>query len=66
MRLTAAWLYGWVLIVLMAAGMAITLRNAARFRHRTETAPVAWVRSAAIGAIRGGAYTVGRVTLSLA
>jgi drug/metabolite transporter (DMT)-like permease len=65
-RLTAPWLYGWVLIVLMAAGMAISIRIAARFRRRPDVAPVTWTRGAAIGVISWGAYLLVLVALYLA
>jgi drug/metabolite transporter (DMT)-like permease len=65
-RLTAPWLYGWVLIVLMAAGMAISIRLAGRFRRRPQAASVGWRRSAAIGVISWGAYLLVLVALDLA
>jgi len=65
-RLTAPWLYGWVLIVLMAAGMAISIRIGARFRERKDAGAVSWGRSAAIGVISWGAYLLVLLALYLA
>lgn len=62
-RLTTPWLYGWILIVLMATGMAITIR----FRTRTASADmVSWRRGAAIGVISWGAYLLVLLALYLA
>ena len=62
-RLTTPWLYGWILIVLMATGMAITIR----FRTRTACADmVSWRRGAAIGVISWGAYLLVLLALYLA
>jgi drug/metabolite transporter (DMT)-like permease len=66
-RLTAPWLYGWVLIVLMALGMFITIRIAARWRGpRPDRGSVSWRRGALIGAIMWAAYLLVLVALSLA
>jgi drug/metabolite transporter (DMT)-like permease len=66
-RLTEPWLYGWILLVLMAAGMAVTVPLAARFR-RTVDQPgvVSWRMGAAIGLISWTAYLLVLVALSLA
>jgi len=66
-RLTTPWLYGWFLIVLMAAGMAVTLRIASRFGFKRDPAKaVAWRMAAAIGVISWGAYLLVLVALYLA
>jgi drug/metabolite transporter (DMT)-like permease len=66
-RLTTPWLYGWFLIVLMAAGMAVTLWIAARLGHRRDPAKaVAWTMAATIGVISWGAYLLVLVALYLA
>lgn len=65
-RLTAPWLYGWILIVLMATGMAVSIRVAARFRRRETIQPVTWRRGAAIGLISWGAYLLVLAALNLA
>lgn len=66
-RLTTPWFYGWVLIVLMATGMAISIRVAARFRSAGATTHgVSWRRGAAIGMISWGAYLLVLLALDLA
>ena len=66
-RLTAPWFYGWVLIVLMATGMAISIRVGARLRPSREPAEtVSWRRAAAIGMISWGAYLLVLLALDLA
>jgi drug/metabolite transporter (DMT)-like permease len=66
-RLTTPWLYGWFLIVLMAAGMAVTLWIAARLGYRRDPAKaVPWRMAAAIGVISWGAYLLVLVALNLA
>jgi uncharacterized membrane protein len=62
-RLSTPWLYGWILIVLMAAGMAISIR----FRARGSSAQaISWRRGAAIGVISWGAYLLVLLALYLA
>jgi len=66
-RLTEPWFYGWILIVLMATGMAVSIRVGARFRSRPAGAQVvSWRRGAAIGVISWGAYLLVLLALDLA
>src|SRR5579864_2914975 len=66
-RLTEPWFYGWILIVLMATGMAVSIRIGARFRTRPAGAQVvSWRRGAAIGVISWGAYLLVLLALDLA
>ena len=66
-RLTAPWFYGWVLIVLMATGMAISIRFGARFRTRPQDAgAISWRQGALIGVISWGAYLLVLAALYLA
>jgi drug/metabolite transporter (DMT)-like permease len=66
-RLTEPWLYGWILLVLMAAGMAVTVPIGARLRPRPDQpAAVSWRLGAAIGLISWTAYLLVLVALSLA
>ena len=66
-RLTAPWLYGWLLIVFMAVGMTITIRLApASVRQRLATATVSWRLALAIGVIMWSAYLLVLVALNLA
>ena len=66
-RLTAPWFYGWILIVLMATGMAISIRFGARFRTRRQDAgAISWRQGALIGVISWGAYLLVLAALYLA
>jgi drug/metabolite transporter (DMT)-like permease len=66
-RLTAPWFYGWILIILMAAGMAVSIRIGARVRAGAGAAEtVSWRRAAAIGMISWGAYLLVLLALDLA
>ena len=67
-RLTTPWLYGWILIVLMAVGMFVTIRvsEAMRGRRRRDAANVSWRLAAGIGVIMWTAYLLVLLALSLA
>ena len=66
-RLTAPWLYGWILIVFMAAGMFVTIRIGERRRRvRPTGAAVPWRTATAIGVIMWSAYLLVLLALSLA
>lgn len=66
-RLTTPWLYGWLLIVLMAAGMTVTIRFApAPVKERLRSASVSWRLALAIGLIMWSAYLLVLVALALA
>lgn len=67
-RLTEPWLYGWILLVLMAVGMAVTVPIGARLRSTAERpqAGVSWRLGAMIGLISWTAYLLVLVALSLA
>ncbi len=66
-RLTAPWFYGWILIVLMSAGMFATIRLSERFRGpRPDAGGVGWPMAAGIGVIMWSAYLLVLVALSLA
>jgi drug/metabolite transporter (DMT)-like permease len=66
-QLMAPWVYGWVLIVLMAAGMFVTIRVSERWRGATRLkAGVSWRMAAAIGVIMWSAYLLVLLALSLA
>lgn len=66
-RLTAPWLYGWILIVLMAVGMFVTIRVSEAMRGRPrDAARVSWRLAAGIGVIMWTAYLLVLLALSLA
>ena len=72
-RLSTPWLYGWLLIVLLAAGLLITRYLEARLaRRRTgrldtpEPAPVRWPQAAVIGIFMWGGYLLVLAALSIA
>lgn len=68
-RLAAPWLYGWLLVVLLAIGLVVAQRIAARFRSTTAQAvpgPITWRQAAVIGAFMWVAYLLVLVALSIA
>ena len=65
-RDTTPWLYGWLLILLMAGGMAITIWVAGRLGLRRPAGKVSWRMATAIGTIMWGAYLMVLLALYLA
>src|SRR5438270_10732146 len=65
-RGTTPWLYGWLLILLIAAGVTVTIWVAGRLRIRRPAGTVTWRRANAIGAIMWDAYLMVLVALYLA
>jgi drug/metabolite transporter (DMT)-like permease len=65
-RYAAPWFYGWLLIVVMAAGMTLTLGVAGRFGNRRPAGSISWRMAAAIGVIMWSAYLLVLLALSLA
>jgi multidrug transporter EmrE-like cation transporter len=66
-RLMEPWLYGWMLLVLMAAGMAVTVPLRWRFTPRADRMEVvSWRLGTAIGLISWTAYLLVLLALSLA
>ena len=65
-RLTEPWFYGWMLLVLMAVGMAVTVPLGARWRRASTSVTVSWRLGAGIGLISWTAYLLVLVALSLA
>lgn len=67
-RLTEPWLYGWLLVTLMAIGMAISVRVVARLRHDPRRLPpeITWRRSAVIGVVMWAGYLLVLIALSIA
>ena len=67
-RLTEPWLYGWLLVTMMAIGMAISVPIAARIRHepRRTTAVITWRQSAVIGVVMWAGYLLVLIALSIA
>jgi len=61
-RLTEPWLYGWLLVTLIAIGMTISVRVAGRRRG----AVVSWRQSAVIGVFMWGGYFLVLLALSIA
>ena len=66
-RLAAPWLYGWLLVVLLAIGLVLAQRIAARFRS-SPAMPVliTWRQAAVIGAFMWVGYLLVLVALSIA
>ncbi|HXC75548.1 MAG TPA: EamA family transporter [Candidatus Acidoferrum sp.] len=72
-RLSPPWLYGWLLIVLLAVGLLITgyletrlARRRSRPPDHPEPAPVRWRQAAVIGIFMWGAYLMVLAALSIA
>ena len=67
-RLAAPWLYGWLLVVLLAIGLVVAQRVRAGFGDRTVDArpPIAWGQAAVIGIFMWVAYLLVLAALSIA
>jgi len=65
-RDTAPWFYGWLLILIMAGGMAITIPIAARLGLRRPTGSMPWRLASGVAVIMWGAYLLVLLALSLA
>lgn len=66
-RLAAPWLYGWLLVMLIAAGLVAARWVSARFaRPPAAPPPMSWRQGTVIGAIMWGAYLLVLVALSIA
>ena len=79
-RLTAPWLYGWLLVTLLAIGLAVSMWLRAKVaphadapsssRDKKSDDPqlgqIAWRRAAVIGAFMWGAYLLVLIALSIA
>ena len=68
-RLTTPWLYGWLLVTLIGAGLVISLEVRKRLRTAEAVEPGAvepgWGRAALIGVLMWGAYLLVLWALSL-
>jgi drug/metabolite transporter (DMT)-like permease len=68
-RLAAPWLYGWLLLVLLAGGLAIAVwaaRDRAGDSVRALPPPIAWRQAAVIGLLIWGGYLLVLLALSIA
>jgi drug/metabolite transporter (DMT)-like permease len=69
-RLAAPWLYGWLLVSLLAIGVSVSiwLRSNWRREHivRNASGPIAWRRAAVIGLFMWSGYLLVLVALSFA
>jgi drug/metabolite transporter (DMT)-like permease len=67
-RLAAPWLYGWLLVTLLATGLVVARSLAARFGNREplRADPISWRRATVIGAFTWGAYLLVLAALSIA
>ena len=67
-RLTEPWIYGWLLVTLMAIGMSISVRVEARIRGlpRPVAPPISWRQGAVIGVFMWVAYLLVLIALSIA
>ena len=69
-RLSTPWLYGWLLIALLAIGLVIMEWVTSRLRHETiaepEAPPVRWPQATLIGIFMWGGYLLVLAALSIA
>jgi drug/metabolite transporter (DMT)-like permease len=72
-RLSTPWLYGWLLITLLAVGLAISMWVGGKIAQRrnstpatVEIPPVTWRQGALIGVFMWGGYLLILVALSIA
>jgi len=76
-RLSTPWLYGWLLVALLACALAISMWVSAKVGARRQSTPVAtapatdlppvtWRQAALIGVFMWGAYLLVLVALSIA
>jgi len=69
-RLTAPWLYGWLLVVLIASGLAFARWAGSRLGGRLPTAPstppISWRQGFVIGLFMWGGYLLVLAALSIA
>jgi drug/metabolite transporter (DMT)-like permease len=67
-RLTEPWIYGWILVTLMAIGMAISVRVAPRILNmpRAPASGITWRQSTVIGVFMWVGYLLVLIALSIA
>jgi drug/metabolite transporter (DMT)-like permease len=67
-RLTEPWIYGWILVTLMAIGMAISVRVAPRILNmpRAPAPGITWRQSTVIGVFMWVGYLLVLIALSIA
>jgi drug/metabolite transporter (DMT)-like permease len=66
-RLSTPWLYGWLLLTLLAIGVSVSVWLRTKIGGReVSTNPVGWWRAAAIGAFMWSAYLLVLIALSIA
>ena len=67
-RIAAPWLYGWLLVTLLATGLLLARWLSARFGKRppVRADPISWRRAMVIGGFTWGAYLLVLAALSIA
>ena len=67
-RIAAPWLYGWLLVTLLATGLLLATWLSARFGKRppVRADPISWRRAMVIGGFTWGAYLLVLAALSIA
>lgn len=65
-RLVAPWLYGWLLVTLIAIGLMASQWVAARLWRRPESTPATWRQAAVIGVFMWAGYLLVLAALSIA
>ena len=65
-RLAPPWLYGWLLVVLIASGLVVARWVSSRFAKQSSPAPVGWRQGTVIGIFMWAGYLLVLVALSVA
>jgi len=65
-RLAQPWLYGWLLVVLIASGLVAARWVSSRFAKQSSPAPVGWRQGTVIGIFMWAGYLLVLVALSIA
>jgi drug/metabolite transporter (DMT)-like permease len=65
-RLAAPWLYGWLLVTLLAIALVVAQRVTSAASHRSSAALIGWRKASAIGLFMWVAYLLVLLALSIA
>ena len=65
-RLAAPWLYAWLLVVLIAAGLVAARWARSRFTKLSSPPPISWRQGTVIGGFMWGGYLLVLIALSIA
>jgi drug/metabolite transporter (DMT)-like permease len=65
-RLAAPWLYAWLLVMLIAAGLVAARWARSRFTKQSSAPPISWRQGTVIGGFMWGGYLLVLIALSFA